>query len=189
MKEEDAIALLREYASSDDDFRRVLAHSQKVKEVALKLAEEHPYADREFIKTASILHDIGRFKYPPWKDSLKHGVEGSRILRREGLPKHALVAERHIGAGIPAKEIFANRLLLPKRDFMPVSIEEKIIALADCLVEFDKRVGIKLVYESFKKELGTTVAERLSKLYHEVTGVSLWNRQSSGKSNSSSHRK
>jgi uncharacterized protein len=189
MREEDAIELLKEYSDSERAFKAVLAHSQKVKEVALKLAMEHPYADREFIRTACILHDIGRFKYPPGKDSLKHGMEGSRILRREGLRKHALVCERHLGAGIPAQEIVAHRLPLPKRDLMPVSMEEKIITLADCLVSHDRKIPARKVYESFKKELGTIAAERLSKLYHEVTGVSLWNRQSSGKSNSSSHRR
>ncbi|MBQ3575964.1 MAG: phosphohydrolase, partial [Coprobacter sp.] len=56
---------------------------------------------------------------------------GAEILRSEGLEAHALVCERHTGAGISAQEIENQKLPLPKADMIPVSIEEKIVAYAD----------------------------------------------------------
>ncbi len=47
------------------------------------------------------------------------------------MPKHALVCERHIGIGFSIKDIQQQNLPLPRRDMMPVSVEEKIICLAD----------------------------------------------------------
>ena len=42
-----------------------------------------------------------------------------------------LVSERHTGAGITLENIVANNLPLPKREMVPVTIEEIIICFAD----------------------------------------------------------
>ena len=49
----------------------------------------------------------------------------------EGLPRHALVAERHTGTGLSLKQIIEQNLPVPHRDMRPVSIEEQIICFAD----------------------------------------------------------
>jgi len=92
-----------------------------------------------------MLHDIGMFLCDAPKIGcngeehyLMHGVFGKEILDREGLPKHALVAERHIGAGISKEEIIRRNLNLPHRDMLPVSIEEQIICFAD---KFHSKAG------------------------------------------------
>jgi uncharacterized protein len=41
------------------------------------------------------------------------------------------VCERHTGIGITTEEIIANKLPLPLRNYMPVSVEEQIICFAD----------------------------------------------------------
>ena len=51
--------------------------------------------------------------------------------RSEGLPRHALVAERHTGTGLTLKQILELDLPVPHRDMTPVSIEEKIVCFAD----------------------------------------------------------
>ena len=91
-----------------------------------------------------MLHDIGIVKIDaPDIDChgklpyICHGVEGAKILRREGLPEHALVAERHIGVGITAAEIIKNKLPLPEVDYIPASLEEQIITYADCFYSKD----------------------------------------------------
>ena len=56
---------------------------------------------------------------------------GADLLREEGLPRHALVCERHTGAGISLEMIKKNHLPLPQRDMLPVTLEEKLIAFAD----------------------------------------------------------
>lgn len=94
--------------------------------------------DLEFIKEAAMLHDIGiflvnepRLDCHGDKPYLAHGYLGRELLEKEGLPKHALVCERHVGVGITIENIEKNNLPLPKRDMTPQSIEEKIICLAD----------------------------------------------------------
>ena len=85
-----------------------------------------------------MLHDIGIFRTDapsihcygslPY---ICHGIEGRQILDEEGYPRHALVCERHTGAGITVGDITAQNLPLPRRDMCPVSLEEKLICYAD----------------------------------------------------------
>ena len=60
-----------------------------------------------------------------------HPELGADLLRSEGLPRHALVAERHTGTGLTLKQILERDLPVPHRDMIPVSIEEKIVCFAD----------------------------------------------------------
>ena len=53
------------------------------------------------------------------------------MMREEGYDRHARVCERHTGAGLSAREIEQQDLPLPHRDFLPETIEEKIICYAD----------------------------------------------------------
>lgn len=122
----------------------LLTHSECVAKKALEIAdqysEQHPdiNIDRQFIEEASLLHDIGIqncdapdiycFGSLPY---ISHGVEGSRMLAENGLFRHALVCERHTGSGLTAEEIEDEALPIPARDMLPISLEEKIICLAD----------------------------------------------------------
>ena len=85
-----------------------------------------------------MLHDIGMFmthapgidcqgKYP----YICHGYLGRGLLEKEGLPRHALVCERHTGVGITREDIRRQQLPLPDRDMVPESLEEQIICFAD----------------------------------------------------------
>ena len=53
------------------------------------------------------------------------------MLRNEGLPKHARVAERHTGTGLTKETIQRQGLPLPLHDFSPITIEEQIVCYAD----------------------------------------------------------
>ena len=48
-----------------------------------------------------------------------------------GYPRHALVCERHVGAGLSVEEIQKHGLPLPLRSMVPVTLEEEIICYAD----------------------------------------------------------
>ncbi|MFZ5562860.1 MAG: HD domain-containing protein [Thermodesulfobacteriota bacterium] len=128
------------YALKSRAFDALVTHSSLVAEKALKIGRAvlHMNPDLQFIQEAAMLHDIGiiRVHAPdigctgeaPY---ICHGVLGRRMLEEEGLPRHALVCERHVGAGITAEEITAAGLPLPVRDMRPVSIEEMAVAYAD----------------------------------------------------------
>ena len=60
-----------------------------------------------------------------------HGYLGADLMRKEGYPRHALVCERHTGAGLSLEEIMAQDLPVPHREMTPVSIEEQVVCFAD----------------------------------------------------------
>lgn len=135
------IGVIDKYYSDNPPLKSLLLlHSTLVARKALAIVDSHPElgADRGFVEEAAMLHDIGifltdaapihcfgKFHY------LCHGYLGADLLRGEGLPRHALVAERHTGTGLTLKEILRRDLPLPHRDMVPVSIEEKIVCFAD----------------------------------------------------------
>ena len=80
--------------------------------------------DVQFMEEAAMLHDIGIYRCDApsihchgTEPYLRHGPIGGEILRAEGLPRHARVAERHTGTGLPGYE--------------PETLEEQIICYAD----------------------------------------------------------
>ena len=118
----------------------VRRHGEQVAARALKIAADLDDAsiDAEFLYTAAMLHDIGIVKTAaPQLDChgdqpyIRHGIIGRQMLDDHGLPRHALVCERHVGVGITTTEIREHGLPLPLRDMRPVSIEEALICYAD----------------------------------------------------------
>ncbi|MBP5476279.1 MAG: HD domain-containing protein [Paludibacteraceae bacterium] len=118
----------------------LLTHSGQVRDRALRIADAHPEweVDRAFIAEAAMLHDIGiLYCNAPGiyctgdRPYIEHGWLGAELLRREGYPRHALVAERHTGVGIPMEQLMRDDVDVPLADYYPVSLEEKIICYAD----------------------------------------------------------
>ena len=122
----------------------LILHSEQVRDRALKVLDLHPeweasgIARRQFIAEASMLHDIGiiycdapRIHCLGPHRYIEHGYLGAELLRSEGLPEHALVAERHTGTGIMLEQVIREEIPIPERDYCPQSLEEKIICYAD----------------------------------------------------------
>lgn len=153
----DPYQLIRNYYSAETELYHVLVkHSEQVKGKALEVAEKHPelHADTIFIAEAAMLHDIGIFLcdapriYCHGNHSyIEHGYLGAELLRKEGLERHALVCERHTGTGISLEKIRENKLPLPHRDMVPVSIEEQIICYAD---KFFSKTALNSMHEPDK---------------------------------------
>lgn len=133
--------LILKYYPAPDRLREILVtHSTLVTRRALKICDAHPelHIDRQFVEEAAMLHDIGIcrchapgiccFGTEPY---IRHGLIGGQMLRSEGYPRHARVCERHTGAGLTAKEIVEQDLPLPHQDFLPETMEEKVICYAD----------------------------------------------------------
>lgn len=127
------------YIPGSDAYNLLITHSRQVAEYAMQLADRSAVAvDRDFAYEAAMLHDIGVFKTNApgifcYGDEpyLRHGLIGRAILEAEGLPLHALVCERHIGAGLTAVEISEQKLPLPAVDMLPLTVEEKLVCYAD----------------------------------------------------------
>ena len=137
----DALAIINKYYPEDNELKHILlTHSRSVADKALWIADRHPELnlDRPFLEEAALLHDIGVFltdapgihchgSHP----YICHGYLGSELMRQEGYPRHALVCERHTGAGISLQAIQAQKLPIPLREMVPVSLEEQVICIAD----------------------------------------------------------
>ena len=129
-------------------FNILIEHSSMVVAKALAVAENvrHLAPDLMFIREAAMLHDIGivfvsapRLGCHGDRPYVCHGYLGRELLEKEGFPLHALVCERHIGTGLCITDIEEHNLQLPKRDMMPLTVEEKIICYADKF--YSKRIG------------------------------------------------
>lgn len=132
--------IIDKYYGNASRLRTILTvHSRLVADKALACADRRGLdVDREFVEEAAMLHDIGIFRCDapdiccegplPY---ICHGVEGRRLLDAEGLPRHALVCERHTGAGLTVEDIVRQNLPLPHRDMTPQTLEEKLICYAD----------------------------------------------------------
>lgn len=134
-------AIINKYYPEDNELRHILlVHSRAVADKALAIADRHPELslDRQFIEEAAMLHDIGivRCNAPGiqcfgTEPYICHGRIGAEMLRAEGFPRHARVCERHTGAGITRSQIIVQKLPLPQQDFLPETMEEKVICYAD----------------------------------------------------------
>ena len=133
--------IIYKYYPEDNALRNILiTHSTLVMKRAVRICDNHPElkANRQFIIEAAMLHDLGIFKCnapsihcmgnAPY---ICHGYIGGQLMRAEGYPMYARVCERHTGAGITRSQIINEHLPLPENDFLPETIEEKIICYAD----------------------------------------------------------
>ncbi len=117
-----------------------MVHSRSVAEKAITIANAHPELkiDKQFVEEAAMLHDIGIFRTNApgiqcfgTEPYICHGTIGAQLMREEGFPLHALVCERHTGAGLSLMEIERQNLPVPHHDMLPLSLEEKLICFAD----------------------------------------------------------
>ena len=140
----------------------LIEHSKAVRDFSLEIAQKHTEltADTQFISEAAMLHDIGIFytNAPELycfgdKPYICHGYLGRELLEKEGYPRHALVCERHTGAGLSKEEIIAQNLPIPHRDMLPVSVEEQIICFADKFFRKSKNLTTPQPIEKIRKKM------------------------------------
>ncbi len=155
--ERECIELLRRAGCSDS----VIAHVREVSALAVRMAEICG-ADVELVRAGALLHDIGRGK----THGIEHAVVGAELLREWGYPEELVrIVERHIGAGISAEE--AKSIGLPEKDYMPETLEEKIVAEADNYAG-EGEEGIRALAERLRKRGNDAAADRVMKLHREM---------------------
>ena len=147
-------AIIDKYYPADDELRRVLLlHSRQVADRCLEIVKKHKElpVDVQFLEEAAMLHDIGIYQCDApsihchgTEPYIKHGPIGGDLLRQEGYPRHARVAERHTGTGLPG--------------FEPETLEEQIVCYADKFYSKSKPDHVRTVAET---------AQSLEKFGHE----------------------
>ena len=121
--------------------------------------------DADLVNAGALLHDVGRSK----TQGIRHGVVGAEILKDHGFSREIVrIAEVHIGAGISKEE--AVLLGLPEQDYLPITLEEKIVAHADNLIHGTTEVSLEFVMEKWRKKMGENhpSLDRLKKLHQEL---------------------
>ena len=144
----------------------IIEHCIFVKEIAIDLAKRcKAHVNLELVIAGALLHDIGRSV----THNVAHGVIGGKIVRELGLSEAvARIVERHVGGGITAEE--ARNLGLPERDYIPETLEEKIVCIADKLVAHNRRTKIEVEIAKLQEKHLNTAAERVRALYTELAG-------------------
>lgn len=155
-----------------------LKHARSVTEKAIEIARRKRLPlDEDEITEAAMLHDIGIFLTDaPGIDChgespyIAHGILGARLLRENGFDeRYARVAERHTGAGISASDIDEMSLPLPRRDYMPESLLERLICYADKFYSKSgdmKEKSLERVRASMSRHSEST-AQRFETLHEE----------------------
>ncbi len=156
----EALYLLKDSGCDD----RLINHVKAVSRYAVEIAKFRGDVDVELVRIGALLHDIGRCR----SNGVDHGVTGGKLLRSYGVDERiAQIAEKHVGAGITARE--AVDLHLPPGHYMPKTLEEKIVAAVDNLIEGTRRVTIEKAEADFRVKLeGHPAAKRVRKLHNEV---------------------
>ncbi len=166
MSYNEAMKLLRKSGASESVIDHCIMVSKKATEIAEKIKKNGHKIDVELCKVGGLLHDIGRSK----THSVRHGIEGAKILKDH--PKLARIAERHIGGGIDKED--AKRLGLGDKDYLPETLEEKVVCYADKLVQGDRFTDdASEEYDKLEKRLGKDhpTIIRLRKIEDEIMNL------------------
>lgn len=143
----------------------VIQHSKAVYIKSMEIASNFDDVDTDLIKKGALLHDIGRSR----THDINHAIVGVEIARQYGYDKDILnIIEKHIGAGITRSE--AVKLGLPKKSYIPQTLEEKIVAHADNLVNGIQEVDINFVIKKWQRNIKNNEdnIKRLIKLNNEL---------------------
>jgi uncharacterized protein (TIGR00295 family) len=158
---EDCIKLLVDNGCS----KSVISHCKAVANLSVIIAKKAK-ANVDLVNAGALLHDIGRSK----TYGIRHAIEGVKIAIKIGLSNSIiLIIERHIGAGLTADVAYS--VGLPKKDFIPMTLEEKIVCHADNLINDLKRQPVETEVKKALSNGYNDYAIRLVKLHKELSDI------------------
>ncbi len=144
----------------------VRRHSEKVADKAIQIANKlkNAQVNMNLIEIGALLHDIGRTK----THGFKHALIGGKILRQRGFSeKLARICETHILGGLDIED--AKSVGLPEKNYLPETLEEKIVCLADKLIAGRREVTIEERFENWFRKYGrTTILQKAKKRIEQI---------------------
>ena len=143
----------------------VILTTQTALTVTKELKALFPTIDCQLVLAGAMLHDIGRSK----THYIDHGIIGGEILRQHGFPIELIhIVENHIFAGVLKNE--ASEFGLPAQDYLPKTIEEKIVAYSDNISKNIEIMSQEEVLKHFSKYLNINhpVIKRIKELHEEI---------------------
>jgi uncharacterized protein len=149
---------------------KVIKHTEAVSALAVEIAKQlqaknHPI-NLQLVEVGALLHDLGRSQ----THSVDHAIVGAKLAQQEGLPQEIVsIIKRHVGAGITSEE--AQWLGWPKDDYVPQTLEEKIVCYADKRIGSNQQIPIEDTIKQLQSENMAEAAERVRKLDKEISSL------------------
>lgn len=145
---EEALEMLRSAGCPPE----VIRHCEDVASLALRIAKaclkSGIRVDLRLVEIGALLHDIGRSR----THGIGHVFVGAEMAREAGLDESIIrVILTHTGGLRPG---VAEQFGWPPGSYEPSSLEEKIVAYADKLVEGGKIVPFSKALEKLVRDLG-----------------------------------
>lgn len=150
----------------------VIAHCEAVSKLAVKIANacqaNGKNIDLHLVEVGALLHDIGRAK----THKINHGIVGAKLARSKNLAESIIrIIERHVLAGVTAQE--AKEFGLPAQDYLPETMEEKIVTYSDKRVHGQHYMNMDITIHKLSEWLGSNhpIIKRLKQLNEEITAI------------------
>lgn len=148
---------------------QVIDHVIFTTQTALSIVKElkalFPTINCQLVLAGAMLHDIGRSQ----SHNIDHGIIGGEIIKQHGFPVELVyIVENHIFAGILKDETY--EFSLPAKEYLPSTIEEKIVAYSDNISKNLQILSREEVLNYFSKYLSMNhpVMRRINKLHEEI---------------------
>ena len=143
--------------------KRVIVHCCTVRTVAGEMMKKID-CDRDLVVAGAMLHDLGRAK----DHSILHAMIGADMAEDLGLPSEVVeIIRKHTGAGLDQQDI--DEMGLPQGDYMPRTIEQKIVAHSDNMVSDNAVVSHMHSVEKLVSKGSRRGAEKIEKLHLELS--------------------
>jgi uncharacterized protein len=163
---EQALQLLQQTKCPPQVISHCLAVSELSLELANQLRKKGLKINIQLVEVGAILHDIGRSESP----NVDHSVIGSQIAKSMNLPDPLVnIIKRHVGAGITEDE--AKEMGWPEDNYVPQTLEEKIVAYADKRIDKGMKVPIEIEIKRLQDKNRPEAAERIKTLHDEITSL------------------
>ncbi len=157
--ESECIEILKEAGCT----KRVIIHCCTVRTVAEQMIKRID-CDKDLVIAGAMLHDIGRAV----DHSVMHANVGADMAAELGLPDELVnIIRKHTGAGLDQEDV--EEMGLPPGDYMPSTIEEKIVAHSDNMVSDNAVVMHSHSVDKLLMKGATRGADRIERLHEELS--------------------
>lgn len=158
--ENECISMLKEAGCS----HRVIVHCRTVRTVADVITNDIPEADPRLVSAGALLHDIGRSR----DHSMTHALTGAQMAEKMGVPSEVVeIIKRHTGAGLDENDV--REFMLPPGDYIPRTIEQKIVCQADNMVSDNRVISHRRSEERLRDKGFGAGADRIAALHRELS--------------------
>ncbi|MHA2223839.1 MAG: HD domain-containing protein [Candidatus Hodarchaeales archaeon] len=161
----ECISFLLNQSTPINVVNHVIFTTQTALQIAKKIKKKKILLNCELILAGAMFHDIGRCR----SHHLNHGIIGANLLRQHKFAEAlARIAENHLFGGITDSE--ALKLGLPFQNYIPLTLEEKIVTYADNISKGDSLLDIDEVISRYSKYFKRTdpILIRVKNLHKKI---------------------